>query len=254
MPRQHYDIISKEYASARQHSRANARYYDFWTQSMLEQVPESLENAVGLDCMSGSCEMARVASPAVAKWHATDISLGILQEAQPGNYSRTCADSHQLPYPANTFDVILIRGGLHHVRQSFMQVLAEVYRTLKPNGWLIFVEPADDNPVIFLLREMLHRISDLFEKDERGFSQLELETALAEIGFDRVSISPFGFVAYTLIGNTDVFPLMASLSNDFMIDLLLRLDRISPRIPIWRKFGLLHLAISRAKKNMPAKN
>jgi len=153
-----------------------------------------------------------------------------------------------LPYKANSFDLVLIRGGLHHIHNTIGQALRETYRVLKPGGWLICVEPADDNPLIRNLRETLHRVSSLYEEGERGFRRRKLQAALHETGFTDIAISPFGFLGYTLIGNTDVFPLLGKLRNQFLIDTLIAFDRLSPGIPGWRLFGLTHLARARALK------
>jgi len=54
-------------------------------------------------------------------------------------------DMHNLSFPNETFDAVWCRHVLEH---SFapMIVLAEIYRTLKPNGYLFIVLPPPPNP------------------------------------------------------------------------------------------------------------
>ncbi len=215
---------------------------------MLDEIPETINNAICLDCMSGSCEMARVACSRVARFHAADLSTQILRLAHPGPYTRTCADVHHLPYPANTFDLVLIRGGLHHIHSTFREALGEIHRVLKPNGWLVCAEPADDNLLLRFFRETLHRVSPLYEEGERGFLRREFEAFLPDAGFGGLSIHPFGFLGYALIGNTDVIPLFASLQDETLINALISFDRVSTRIPGWRRFSLIHLVRACAVK------
>ena len=244
-----YDQIADVYASARQ-NYATRRFQDFWFAAILD-LAALPPDAVVLDCMSGSCEFARIARPRVGQLHAVDISPGILNSANVFELptSRTCGDAHQLPFAANSFDAVFVIGGLHHQRLTFESILSELHRVLKPDGCLICTEPADDNPAIYALRELAHRLSDLYEAGERGFAANDLRSAFEHAGFVEVRVRRSGYAAYTLIGNTDVLPLFARLRSDFIIDTLISVDRISPRIPLWNSLALALSVIGRAQKS-----
>jgi ubiquinone/menaquinone biosynthesis C-methylase UbiE len=61
-------------------------------------------------------------------------------------------DAHVLNFEENTFDLVLGNGILHHLNTDI--ALKEVYRVLKPNGRMLFLEPLADNPLLKLFRRL----------------------------------------------------------------------------------------------------
>tara|TARA_B100000401_G_C52759452_1_gene697391 strand:- start:767 stop:1210 length:444 start_codon:yes stop_codon:yes gene_type:complete len=51
-------------------------------------------------------------------------------------------DVHNIPFPENTFDVVICNHVLEHVDDSDV-VMKEFYRVMKPGGWGIFQVPID---------------------------------------------------------------------------------------------------------------
>jgi len=53
-------------------------------------------------------------------------------------------DCRQLPFPADSYDVAVVHGGLHHlpvIPDDLARTLAEVWRVLRPGGRFLVVEP-----------------------------------------------------------------------------------------------------------------
>ena len=71
-----------------------------------------------------------------------DLSSALLAE-----YDGTCpthvGDARSLPFPDNSFDVVSVQGGLHHLElmDDLSATLREIQRVLKPGGRLLLVEP-----------------------------------------------------------------------------------------------------------------
>ena len=66
----------------------------------------------------------------------TDLSVGMLDDAsqQLGkHYQYKQADIHQIPFEADTFDIVIANHMLYHV-ENLDQALSEVKRVLKPGG------------------------------------------------------------------------------------------------------------------------
>ena len=54
-------------------------------------------------------------------------------------------DAHDLQFEDGTFDFVYGDAILHHL--NMVPALDEIFRVLKPNGKILFVEPLDVNPV-----------------------------------------------------------------------------------------------------------
>ena len=61
-------------------------------------------------------------------------------------------DAHDLQFEDGTFDFVFGDAILHHLNMA--PALGEIFRVLKPNGKILFVEPLDINPVGKLVRSL----------------------------------------------------------------------------------------------------
>ena len=61
-----------------------------------------------------------------------------------------CSDATALPFRDGSFDVVLCRDVLHHVRAK-QEVVAELFRVCRPDGRLTVIEPNGRNPIMWLL-------------------------------------------------------------------------------------------------------
>jgi len=83
-------------------------------------------------------------------------------EVVPGPVVDLVADGHDIPFPDETFDLIISQAVLEHVKQP-RRVVAEMLRVLKPGG-LIFVD------VPFIAN--VHMYSDFWRFTPRGLQEL----------------------------------------------------------------------------------
>jgi len=74
--------------------------------------------------------------------------------------------AYELPYPDGSFDVVLSSLMLHHItREQRIRTLSEVYRVLRPGGWL---HVADFGKPQSTLMRALSKVSELLEETEDG--------------------------------------------------------------------------------------
>ena len=112
----------------------------------------------------------------------------------------------------NSFDIVYGTGILHHL--EFNKCLNEIYRILKPNGSLIFIEPLGTNPFINLYRKLTpnSRSKDehpLIYKDFLYIRNKFIDTNIKYYGFLTLIFSPF----YKLPSKSKFFKVLAKLDQ-----------------------------------------
>ena len=178
-------------------ARASDRYYYHWMR----------RNATGKRVLDYGCgnglhtvEIARFAE------HATGIdisadSIKISEEnaARAGLTGKTTflvMDAENLDFEPATFDVVSVRGVLHHM--DLDAALGQIRKVLKPDGKAIFLEAMANNPIIHAYRLRTPQLRTAWEtqhilryedsaKMKRYFNRVELRgfhlTAIAAVPF-----------------------------------------------------------------------
>ena len=98
--------------------------------------------------------------------HATDISpasVDIMNRKFKNykNFSSKVADMENLPFARNRFDIVCSAGSLSYDNNIVMN---EIYRVLKPGGFVIIVDSLNNNP-IYKFNRYLHYLRDNRSKD-----------------------------------------------------------------------------------------
>ena len=98
-----------------------------------------------LDLCCGRGPTLRALAPTSTQLVGLDLSCSLLRLALHEGFRRlVCADSSILPFDADSFDVVIVQGGLHHLTSDqFHRALSEIDRVLKPGGYFVFTEPAN---------------------------------------------------------------------------------------------------------------
>jgi SAM-dependent methyltransferase len=115
-------------------------------------------------------------------------------------------------------------------------ILTEIHRVLRPGGVLVGSEPANDHPLTHAVREWQYRRSAMQgnDPDEEGFDRAGLAALLADAGLRLDRYRQFGFIAYPLMGNTDLVPLLRRARAPLLGRALMRLDALLERVPLVR--------------------
>jgi ubiquinone/menaquinone biosynthesis C-methylase UbiE len=137
------------------------------------------KSAAGKDLLDYGCYngwmVKRYADLGTRKITGIDISdVAIQQAIKDYGHLATfyAADAHRMPFPDNSFDVIVGRSIIHHL--DFEIALHEISRTLRPGGRAIFMEPLRDNPAAKLFRRLTPKART---RDEAPLSRKQIQIA-----------------------------------------------------------------------------
>jgi ubiquinone/menaquinone biosynthesis C-methylase UbiE len=103
------------------------------------------------------------------------------------------SDAEYLPFGSNAFDAVVGSSILHHLRP--VVALDEVFRVLRPEGYIAFAEPNMLNPQIAIQKNIpvIKRwLGD--SPDETAFFRWQAKKLLENAGFDRIAVTPYDFL------------------------------------------------------------
>jgi ubiquinone/menaquinone biosynthesis C-methylase UbiE len=228
------------YHAARHVAPANIQYYDYWVDDLLRRVPGKKHERV-IELMAGGAEVSRRARSLPKPIVAIDINHGLLamskDELLP-DIVPVCASAEQLPFEDASIDLVLIQGGLHHVRKRVAGVVKEIARVMAKGATLIASEPRNDNLFNRAFRRAFYHLHPIPEADEEdGFTEREMRDLLGDAGLSLRQYDPFAYLGYMLIGNTDLVPVLARMQPNAISSSLIALDRACTRLPLARGLG-----------------
>ncbi|GAB4483447.1 MAG: hypothetical protein OHK0031_06770 [Anaerolineales bacterium] len=93
-----------------------------------------------LDAGGGTGRVAKALQPHLASVTVADLSAGMLAQARQKGLAAASAVTENLPFPAESFERVLMVDALHHVFNQ-RETVRELYRVLKPGGLLLIEEP-----------------------------------------------------------------------------------------------------------------
>ena len=218
---------------------------EYWNEEIYKWLPKRRDLAV-LDNMCGTGVFLDVVARDFAFVVGTDISLDMVrltrQDARKSMKGLVCADADRLPFADASFDVVNVRGALHHVNPVH-KALSEMRRVLRPGGLAIISEPCDDFVVVRKMRELMYSRMRYFDEEEKTFLSADLVSALRTAGFQIRSRKRFGFLAYALLGYPDIIPQLEFLNHlpfsAALGRLLIGIDKLLARTPIVKNWSLV---------------
>jgi ubiquinone/menaquinone biosynthesis C-methylase UbiE len=162
---------------------------------MLKGKLEPGSAVLELGCGTGYFTRELVDSGAEIK--AIDISPELLEEARKEitapNVEFRVDNAYQMSFPGASFDHVIGSSVLHHL--DIRKALSEMYRVLKPGGWIAFTEPNMMNPQIALQKNIpaiKRRMGD--SPDETAFFKGQMKRLLRSAGFTGIRVVPFDFL------------------------------------------------------------
>ncbi len=163
----HYNEIAEEYASHYGDPTAKVYRDRFIYNRMFGGL--DLKKLKVLDAMCGMGTTSEYLLRHGADVTALDISdelLKICNKVVPG--AKTVkASVLNMPFPDESFDVISIVGGLHHLHPKVEDGVSELFRVLKSGGILVCLEPPKES-IFDRLRQFWYRFDRYFEDNEES--------------------------------------------------------------------------------------
>ncbi|MCW8930171.1 MAG: class I SAM-dependent methyltransferase [Gammaproteobacteria bacterium] len=141
LQKKRFDTTASDYAAHHGDKWSQKYYKRFIYEPMFENI--SLKNLNVLEAMCGSGEATAFLNENGAFITGLDISkeeIDIFKTRWPDSQSY-CRSILNTELPENSFDCVMIIGGLHHVHPHVDEAIQEIYRILKPDGFLCFSEP-----------------------------------------------------------------------------------------------------------------
>jgi ubiquinone/menaquinone biosynthesis C-methylase UbiE len=146
--------------------------------SRLEQLLNLPIRGSLLDVGGGTGRVSSQLRPLVDKLILTDASLGMLRQAKrKENIYTSLAYAERLPFPAESFERILVVDALHHFADQRMAI-SELVRILKPAGRLVIEEP-DINHLTVKIIAVLEKLALM---GSRFYSPREISKLAARPG------------------------------------------------------------------------
>lgn len=199
----HYDRIGEAYDAHYDDPSSQAYRDRFIYDPMLEDLP--LGGARVLEAMCGSGQVTRYLLSRGAEVTGLDISerqIRLFQERWPGCGAR-CASILDSGFEDETFDGIVIVGGLHHVHPGLSPAVVEICRILKPGGFFCFAEPHRGS-LPDIVRRFWYRHDRLFADNEESVDVGALMREFHET-FDMAKVRYSGNLGYLFVLNSMVF-------------------------------------------------
>jgi ubiquinone/menaquinone biosynthesis C-methylase UbiE len=220
------DRVAVHYEELRYRLAHAQHYHSWWIKQMLANAHPAclsghvLDNGCGIGILAAYLDEAR--------WIiGLDLSLNMLRTAHGSSMHCVQGDSATLPFPDDSFDLILARSVLHHLPDPESGV-REMHRVLRPGGQAIF---ADTNHSLLssLPRRLAYR-SDHFSDTHQNFHRKDYLHWLSTY-FELQHVRYFGYLAYPF-GFPDMMgPLRTITLPIWMLDILIALDNGLAKIP-----------------------
>jgi ubiquinone/menaquinone biosynthesis C-methylase UbiE len=146
-------------------------------------------------------------------------------------------DAHDLQFEDETFDFVYGDAILHHL--NMVPALDEIFRVLKPNGKILFVEPLDINPVGKLVRSLTKKARTADEQPLRLRDIAEIKKRFEPHFFYEEFLSvPCGVLSGMIFENP---------SNSLM-RFAFRADQFLDRNFVWLRNWFRHALISGTRR------
>ncbi len=209
LQQQHYERIAADY---------DAHYNDEYSQKYMKDVVFEpmfngidLRNKKVLEAMCGGGQTAKYLLGKEAKVTGLDISpqQTVHFKNRHKETEVICASMLDSGIESESFDIVSVVGGIHHMPPYTDESILEIHRILKPNGFFCFMEPHSET-IVERFRQAWYKRDPLFAENEAAINMSELHKKF-ENHFEFTKESYLGNLGYLFVLNSMVFRLPLSL-------------------------------------------
>lgn len=243
--REHYDRVAAAYTANLSYPHTQ-EYFAYLDDKLFEVVGDRpLGNMVEFCCGRG--EAIQLLKTKYDTAVGVDVSQEMLNigRTEVGDRSVIFAqgDATHSPLASETFDTVVILGGIHHVNDR-LALFREVHRILKPGGRFIWREPVDDFWLWRAIRKLIYRVSPhLDHLTEQPLRRDATISDLVAAGLRPDVWNTCGFFGFCVFMNSDVlvfnrlFRFLPGIRP--LTRLSARIDDVITSIPGLRRDGLI---------------
>ena len=225
----HFDGIAEDYFAARRNTNHLLLKELMWRDFLGGRNELRREGLRVLEAMCGFADGKDIVEGALGvKVHYAgfDYSNAVVAKLRATRPELDIRQADVTSYVAHeTYDLVVLLGGLHHVHHAAAEAVKRVSRAVEPGGYLLNLEPTNGNPLFRRVRERIYRRNALFDAaTERAFEVTELFGLFEAAGLRRVDAAWPGLLSYVLYYNPDAFPRL-NLGGSWAVRLAFALDR-----------------------------
>jgi len=223
----HYNEIAADY-EAHYSDRFSLEYRRrFIYDPMFENI--NLTEMSVLDAMCGSGQTTEYLLARNARLTGLDISREVLN-AFRSKWTNCKAVEKSLidsGFPENSFDCVVVVGGLHHLHPHVSHAVNEIHRVLKPGGYFCFMEPHSGS-LPDLVRRFWYKHDRFFSANEAAIDIGALRREF-EGKFKPLTLKYLGNLAFLFVLNSMIFRIPIG-TKPFYAPFLLKLEFLLGKI------------------------
>lgn len=217
----HYDEIAADYEAHYADACSLEYRRKFIYEPMFAGIDLSGMNV--LDAMCGSGQTTQYLLSRNALVTGLDLSNEVIStfKARWTNCDAIRRSLLDSGLPNESFDCIVIVGGLHHIHPKLSEAVREIQRVLKPGGYFCFMEPHSGS-LPDVIRRIWYKHDRFFSDNEAAIDVESLEREFdAKFKFDKVRY--LGNIAFLLVLNSLIFRIPVN-AKPYYSPLLLKLE------------------------------
>jgi len=245
--REHFESIADTYFDARQHPNHLLFKKLMWELFFKRNGHVLHEGANVVEPMCGYSEGKAILEQHCGgnfEYTGFDFSDSIVERAKASYPSADIFVQDVTKFEGHEqYDLMILIGGLHHVYAHVSSVMTRLVSALKPGGYMINLEPTQNNPVYRSVRQRIYRKNDLFDDEtEQAFDLSELNHLYRDAGLVIQDQMFPGLMAYIMYYNPDAFPAL-NRGSSMAVRSLFALERKFYRSWLARKFSFATLSL-----------